>query len=154
MAGKLASEPDSDIPVRLAKEALDTANALSDLLYEIDVAIHAYAKTLEDIQPQHSGKVFIRWSDGKPRAYRWERVGKTKWRAVHLPRANLARRASSRGEFADSYERVNDILSDVSFLMNRRTAVLNVLGNFQRGASSLRRAQTERITALVEKALS
>lgn len=125
--------------VTVPDKTITNANKLHVFLYELDCHLEDLAQRLEQAQPRHAGRLVVIWEPdtGKPRMARWERRGKTHWRLLGVPRANLVRRACSKGAFAKNYEDVKTLLGEISRALETRTKILTAYANFNRAAIHL-----------------
>lgn len=116
-------------------------------LMEIDAELLRLDSLLHAIQPNHSGRITLRWlKDGtlvRPYPVQWnytKKTGKTLWYYKRVRVTQLVKSAKRSGEFFDIHKQLREILWYVALLLDMRKGVnlrlvtcLRTLSNYRVG---------------------
>lgn len=146
---------------RLIEDRLvGVAQVLQSELEEVDGFISVCGQVLDLIQPRDPGRIEVKWwaspngvdRGREPRLVELRssrrEAGKGAWYQKKISKKNLARRAKEKHDFALTTQEVRDVLELLAFLLDRREALLRLVGTFKTSANRMVRANEGRLPAV------
>jgi len=138
----------------------ELAATLQAELDSVDRQISVCGQLLDLLQPREPGRIEVKWWVSKkgadfgrgPRLIELETTrrekGKGVWFQKQLSRRHLAKRGKGRGAFSLTESEVSDVLGLLAFLLERREALLRLVGTFKVSASRLTAFNQTRLPAI------
>ncbi len=150
----------------LPEEGASIYRQAQDYLLKLDVEIERLDKVLARLQPPVTGRVRVVWwkagekrsAANRPALVRWVRQGE-RWRTSRLGLKSLVQKAPKTGAFFHVKDEIREAVRELSILLNKRSAVVEAIGHFERGmlafaeaGEDLLRESRGRIEALEDRA--
>lgn len=150
----------------LPEEGASIYRRAQDYLLKLDGEIERLDKVLARLQPPVTGRVRVVWwkagekrsAANRPALVRWVRQGE-RWRTSRLGLKSLVQKAPKTGAFFHVKDEIREAVRELSVLLNKRSAVVEAIGHFERGMLTFAEAGEEllresrvRIDALEDRA--
>ena len=154
-------DPFMSIVHRLIEDRLvGVAQVLQAELEELDALVSMCGQLLDLLQPREPGRIEVKWwaspngvdRGREPRLVELRssrrEAGKGVWYQKKISKKNLARRAKEKSDFVFTTAEVRDVLELLAFLLDRREALLRLVGTFKTSANRMVRANEGRLPAI------
>lgn len=150
--------PSQSALAALPDEGMSIYKQAQAYLLQIDEQIDRLDKILARLQPPLSGRVRVAWrksgdkrsAECRPVLVRWRKQGEF-WRSEKLGLKSLVQKVPKTGSFYNTREEVRVAVRELSILLNKRSAVVDVIGQFERSIGIFCEAGQKVIREAIER---